>query len=74
MSAADEYLKEKEQIDDLLQRGFSIVGIREELDGTDVKFKRKGTDGEYEELRLLTADARKYVSTFIVHFFKQLNA
>lgn len=74
MSAADEYFKEKEQIDDLLGRGFTIAGIREDLDGADVTFKRIGTDVEYEGLRLLTADARKYVSTFIVQYFKQPNA
>lgn len=72
MSAYDEFLEEKQKIDSLLGEGLSIVGIQEHLEGSDVQFKQKGSDSPQVELRLLTADARKYVSSLI--YMQQMDA
>ncbi|MBB3110764.1 hypothetical protein FHS18_002831 [Paenibacillus phyllosphaerae] len=65
MAAFDEYMREKESIDELLASGYRITAIREDLDGAAVLFKRAGTPAEVSELQLLTADARKYVVTLL---------
>lgn len=63
MSASLEYRQEKEAIDGRIARGFAVTGVHESLDGALVTF-RSG-EGAIESLQLLTADARKYVSTLI---------
>jgi hypothetical protein len=70
MSAYVEFWEEKQKIDALLRKGFSIVEIHEHLEGADVQFKFKGTIPAQEQLRLLTADARKYVSSLIYLLYK----
>ncbi|GMK38817.1 hypothetical protein PCCS19_18710 [Paenibacillus sp. CCS19] len=68
MSAYAAFLEEKRAIDLLLNDGYRIVGISEDLDGSAVTFTRGDTVDAVEQsrLQLLTADARKYVVTLLI--------
>ena len=66
MSAYAEYAKEKQEIDGLFFKGYTIASIQEELDGARIKFVRGEPVKSAIELLLLTADARKYVTTLVV--------
>ncbi|AKG36681.1 hypothetical protein [Paenibacillus durus] len=65
MSAYDDFAKEKQEIDDLLLQGYTVTGMLETLDGAKVKFDGGEPGSESVELLLLTADARKYVTTLV---------
>lgn len=66
MSEYKEFLLEKEKIDSLLDQGFQIVGVIENVSGALVTFE-KGDDGEKEvrQIQLKMAEARKYFSTLL---------
>jgi len=66
MSAFTEYAKEQQEIDGLLFKGYTIASIQEDLDGARIKFVRGEPAKSSVELLLLTADARKYVTTLVV--------
>ncbi|MEK3772446.1 hypothetical protein MKY14_28410 [Paenibacillus sp. FSL R5-0887] len=66
MSAFAEYAKEQQEIDGLLFKGYMIASIQEDLDGARIKFVRGEPAKSSVELLLLTADARKYVTTLVV--------
>lgn len=66
MSAFAEYAKEQQEIDELLFKGYTIASIQEDLDGARIKFVRGEPAKSTVELLLLTADARKYVTTLVV--------
>lgn len=66
MSAFDEFEKEQQEIDGLLFKGYGITSILEDLDGARIKFVRGEPAKSEVELLLLTADARKYVTTLVV--------
>ncbi|WP_379156847.1 hypothetical protein [Paenibacillus sp. sgz5001063] len=65
MSAYAEFDKERQEVDALLQQGYSITGIHEDLDGAKVKFTSSDSAKSSLELLLLTADARKHVTTLL---------
>lgn len=69
MSEHQLYLQEKEKIDALLEKGYRIVEVTENLSGAFVQFEwpdgTKGTN-KREQLHILTPDARKYFSNLIV--------
>ncbi|AHV99492.1 hypothetical protein [Paenibacillus sabinae] len=65
MSAYDDYAKEKQDIDALLDQGYTVTGMLETLDGAKVKFDGGEPGSGSVELMLLTADARKYVTTLV---------
>ncbi|OMF92423.1 hypothetical protein [Paenibacillus sp. FSL R7-0273] len=65
MSAYEEFDKERRAVDGLLQRGYGIMNITEDLDGAEVTFVRNGSEGNPVKLLLLTADARKHVATVV---------
>lgn len=65
MAAFEEYAKEQQAIDELLFKGYAISGIHEDLDGATVKFEMKEPAKGVVNLQLLTADARKYVTTLL---------
>ncbi|MBW5445531.1 hypothetical protein GE107_05570 [Cohnella sp. CFH 77786] len=71
MSAYEEYAQEVREVNALLASGFMIVGVTEGLEGMDVRFQGRPPSSRTAELRLLTADARKYVSALI---FESLRA
>lgn len=62
-----EFLAERDKIDFLIQKGYSIRAVQENLDGAFVQFEKKG-DGETETetLHIMTADGRKYFSVFLI--------
>lgn len=66
MSAFDEFDQERQEIDGLLQQGYSILSIIEDLDGARVKFVHGNPNKVPVWLQLLTADARKYVTTVVL--------
>ncbi|MHA6534759.1 hypothetical protein [Paenibacillus sp. BAC0078] len=66
MSAFAEFDKERQEIDALLRQGYSITGILEDLDGAKVKFSSSAPGRGPVELLLLTADARKHVTTLLI--------
>ncbi len=68
MSAYEEYAREKRVVDALLQEGYVIAGTSEELEGMELRFRKRLADSPEPataQLLLLTADARKYVSNLI---------
>ncbi|SEU12212.1 hypothetical protein [Paenibacillus sp. NFR01] len=69
MTAFDDFAKERAGIDALLDQGFTVAGMAEDLDGAAVTFT--GGTGVTVELRLLTADARKYVTTRILAAYQE---
>jgi len=67
MSSYHEYMAEREKIDFLLQKGFKITAVTENLSGAFVTFERnENNQTEQEMLHILTADARKYFSSVLI--------
>ncbi|KZE09386.1 hypothetical protein C1N83_07435 [Priestia aryabhattai] len=67
MSSYHEYMAEREKIDFLLQKGFKITAVTENLSGAFVTFERtENNQPEQETLHILTADARKYFSSVLI--------
>ncbi|MDQ0268262.1 hypothetical protein [Cytobacillus purgationiresistens] len=68
MSDYAQYLQERDQIDGLLNQGYSIKSITENLSGAFVEFEKIiGSTITSETLHILTADARKYFSVKLIH-------
>ncbi|MCT2535355.1 hypothetical protein NC661_19390 [Aquibacillus koreensis] len=63
MSEYDLYAKERKAIDALLRAGYQIKGMQDNLDGAMIYFEKKGK--ELEQLQVIKADTRKYVSNII---------
>lgn len=53
------YSEEKEKIDNLLNQGYQVIQVSENLSGMFIKFQ---LHDQVETLQLLTAEARKYMS------------
>ena len=69
MSEYQEFLQERDRIDILLQKGFKIKHIMENLSGAFVEFeKKKNHNGESdnETLHITTPEARKYFSVILI--------
>ncbi|MBX0357066.1 hypothetical protein [Halobacillus sp. Nhm2S1] len=69
MSDHREFEAEREKIDFLLEQGYVISGVTENLSGAFVEFQYKGNESgksEKERLHILHPDARKYFSTILV--------
>jgi hypothetical protein len=65
MSEYKAYIEEKEKIDGLIQEGYRIICVNEDLDGAFVEFERL-EDKSRRQLQILTADARKYFSNILM--------
>ncbi len=66
MSAFDEFDQERQAIDMLLEQGYQVISIAEDLDGARVTFVPGGSgQSAVIELLLLTADARKHLTTVV---------
>lgn len=62
-----EFLAERDKIDFLIQKGYSIRAVQENLDGAFVQFERKEKgESQTETLHIRTADGRKYFSAFLI--------
>lgn len=65
MSAYEEFVGEKARIDSHLAQGFSIVGLKEDLDGTQIWLVKGETLLEKVSIQLVNPDARKYAASLI---------
>ena len=65
MSDYQQYCKEKDKIDDFIQKGFLISQVSETLDGAYVEFSHP-EEGDKETVLIGTANARKYFSTILI--------
>ncbi|WP_349408323.1 hypothetical protein [Pseudalkalibacillus sp. SCS-8] len=70
MSDYNAYLLEREQIDLLLDKGYKISSVTENLSGAFVTFKKQKEDSQ--TLHVKTADGRKYFSNKIFHLSHQV--
>ncbi|GAE35241.1 hypothetical protein [Halalkalibacter akibai] len=71
MSDYQDFIAEREQIDFLIEQGYQIKSVTENLSGAFVDFELvtpdpNGYKEPIERLHLLTADARKYFSSLII--------
>ncbi|MGP7818022.1 hypothetical protein [Niallia sp. 01092] len=69
MSEYQQFLQERDQIDFLLQQGYRIKSVVENLNGTVVEFENNKVaeeESRIETLYLGTANARKYFSAKLI--------
>jgi hypothetical protein len=71
-----EFLAERDQIDYLIQHGYYIKNVTENLSGAFVEFELKvpdssGKKNTNEILHVKNADARKYFSYLLIQQMKQ---
>jgi hypothetical protein len=67
LSDYQQYVTEREKIDFLIQKGFCIKGVLENLSGAFVQFEKgTGKGRETETLHILTAEGRKYFSVMMI--------
>ncbi|MEH7443671.1 hypothetical protein V7201_15270 [Bacillus sp. JJ1122] len=64
MSEYQEFLQERDRLDFMVQKGYRIKNVVENLSGAFVEFEN--SEGEYETLQILTPDARKYFSVLLL--------
>ncbi|MEH7886918.1 hypothetical protein V7654_21675 [Bacillus sp. JJ1609] len=64
MSEYQEFLQERDRLDFMLQKGYRIKNVVENLSGAFVEFEN--SKGEHETLQILTPDARKYFSVLLL--------
>ncbi len=65
MTEYAEYVLEKEQIDLMLEKGYAIKEVKENLSGAFVTFEKGKDDSDI--LHIKTADGRKYFSNLLFH-------
>ncbi|MBN8250318.1 hypothetical protein [Priestia flexa] len=67
MSDYQHFVAEREKIDFLIEKGFIIKSVTENLSGAFLELERiKQGKVEKEKLHILTADARKYFSGILI--------
>ena len=64
MSEYQEFLQERDRIDFLIQQGYRIMNVTENLSGAFVDFEKN--EAVNETLQILTPDARKYFSVLLL--------
>ncbi|UOQ84459.1 hypothetical protein [Gracilibacillus salinarum] len=64
MSAFNLYVEERRGIDDLLMKGYSIIGLQDNLDGAIVFLQKEAV---IESIQVNIADTRKYLSNVMLH-------
>lgn len=68
MSDYQQYLQERDKIDFLIQKGYVISDVKENLSGAFLEFvKVQEGEKQTETLQILTADARKYFSVILIN-------
>ncbi|MFS0861876.1 hypothetical protein [Fredinandcohnia sp. 179-A 10B2 NHS] len=65
MSEYQQFLQERDRIDFLLQKGYKIASITENLNGAYVNFEN-GKNAEAETLHIVTPEGRKYFSVMLI--------
>lgn len=74
MSSYNEFVAEREKIDYLLEQGYIIKGVTENLSGAFLEFEYQGDDSsnsKTERLHILNADTRRYFSNILIQQQKQ---
>ena len=69
MSDYQQFLQEREQIDFLLEKGYKISKVTEDLNGAFVDFAKlnaKADEAVTETLHISTANARKYFAVKLI--------
>ncbi len=66
-----DFLEQKNKIDSLIERGYVIVEVIENLDGSYVTFEKKDANGKRETLHITNANSRRYFSTLIFRKHQQ---
>lgn len=66
MSSYDDFIKEKQVIDDLIQQDYGIRTIYGTLNGDVVEFEQLGKIGANKSICLTNPDSRKYVTTLLI--------
>ncbi|WP_110926599.1 hypothetical protein [Bacillus massiliglaciei] len=67
MTEHQEYLIEREQIEFLLEQGYRITSVSENLSGAFLDFELvNGTVQEVKQLNIKTPEGRKYFSAFFL--------
>lgn len=64
MSEYTQFVVERDRIDELIEKGFTIHWVKENLSGAFVEFRTP--DGEVETLHVKTAEGRKYFSNLFI--------
>ncbi|GGF15087.1 hypothetical protein GCM10010954_12100 [Halobacillus andaensis] len=74
MSSYREFALEREKIDFLLEQGYVMTAVTENLSGAFIEFTYEGNDPKKEKkerLQILHPDSRKYFSTILFQQQKQ---
>ncbi|WP_108671014.1 hypothetical protein [Peribacillus acanthi] len=67
MSDYQQFLSERERIDFLIDKGYQIKGVLENLSGAFIEFENASLEqNKTETLQIQTADARKYFSVILI--------
>jgi hypothetical protein len=74
MSAYEEFIEEKAKIDGYLAQGYSIAGLKEDMDGTQIWLVRGDKVLEKASLALVNPDSRKYASSLVFGLQHELDA
>lgn len=64
MSEYEQFMREKQKLDNFVSQKFKIVGVKEDLNGALLDLEHPG--GETASLHLETANARKYVAALLI--------
>ena len=68
MASYEEFLEEKSKIDELVEKGYRIGKVEENLSGAFVDFERPNEKKQIEkkQLHILNPDTRKYFSNLLI--------
>jgi len=66
MSEYQVFLQERNRIDFLIEKGFKITNVVENLNGSYVEFEKNGEDDEKEVLHIATPEGRKYFTVILI--------
>ncbi|KKE80039.1 hypothetical protein NSA56_10100 [Oceanobacillus caeni] len=66
MSNYEDFIKEKQVIDELVKQNYVIKNIQGTLEGDVVKFEKLGNTAARKSIRLTNPDSRKYVTTLLI--------
>ncbi|MFC0297727.1 hypothetical protein [Geobacillus jurassicus] len=64
-----QFLREREKIDYLMEQGYYMKSVKENLSGSFVEFEKAGSLSETRDIQTLhitNADARKYFSSLLI--------
>ncbi len=64
-----QFLREREQIDYLIEQGYYMKSVKENLSGSFVEFEKEDSLSETRDIQTLhitNADARKYFSSLLI--------